>query len=132
MTASVAPSGEASALQTRITTPDTPIATGTPIPSTAACTGSRARSGTAWYVTLIEVRVVPSVSAMSAMRAAETVSRSAIEPAPAAARTTSIATANAPSTNGLAVMPIRSPNRRSSGPASRNRNAMLAMLMAAV
>ena len=66
------------------------------------------------------------------MRAAVTVSSRASDPPPAAASTTSIATANAPSTNGLAVIPSRSPNRRSSGPASRNRNAMLATLIAAV
>ncbi len=64
-------------------TPEIPIATGTPIPSTAACTDSRRRAGRTWYIALIDVRVVPSVRAMSAMRAADTVASSASDAPPA-------------------------------------------------
>ena len=46
----------------------------------------RLRSGTTWYIALIDVRVVPSVRAMSAMRAADTTASSATEPPPAAAQ----------------------------------------------
>ena len=49
-------------------TPVTPIATGTPTPSTTACTARRSPIGTTWNAALIDVRVVPSVAAMSAMR----------------------------------------------------------------
>ena len=45
-----------------------PIATGTPTPSTTVCTASRSSTGTTWYAVLIDVRVVPSVAVMSAMR----------------------------------------------------------------
>ena len=45
-----------------------PIATGTPTPSTIACTASRSSARTTWYAALIEVRVVASVVVRSAMR----------------------------------------------------------------
>ncbi len=115
-----------------MSTPEMPIATGTPIPSTAVCTDRRSRSGSTWYVALMDVRVVPSVRAMSAMRAADTVARSANDVPPLTAWTTTMATAKTVSTSGLAAMPSLRPKRRSKGPASTNRNAMLTAFMTAV
>ena len=128
----VAARANGSALSTMMSTPEIPIATGTPIPSTAVWTDRRVRSGSTWYIALIEVRVVPSVRAMSAMRAADTVARSASDAPPLDARTTIIPMAKIVTTSGLAVMPSRRPNRRSSGPATANRKAMLTTFMTAV
>ena len=48
VTTMVAVRANGSALRTRMRTPEIPIATGTPIPSTAVWTDSRARSGSTW------------------------------------------------------------------------------------
>ena len=89
---------------TRISTPETPIANGTPIPSTVVWTARRPRPGRTWYIALIEVRVVPSVSAMSAIRVADTIASRASEPAPVSASTTSMPTAKTVTTNGFAAI----------------------------
>ena len=81
---------------------------------------------------MIEVRVVPSVRAISAMRAADTTANSAIEPPPVAASTTIINALNTVIARGFAAIPSLRPKRRSSGPATKNRNVMLTMFMAAV
>ncbi len=117
---------------TRISTPEMPIANGTPIPSTVVWTARRPRPGRTWYIALIEVRVVPSVSAMSAIRVAEAIASSASEPAPDSAYTTSMPTARIVTTNGFATTPSLSPNRCRSGPASTNRKAMATAFMTAV
>ena len=115
-----------------MSTPEIAIAIGTPMPSTAAWSDRRPRSGSTWYVALIEVRVMPSVSAMSAMRAADTVASRAIDVPPLTALTATMARAKTVSTSGLALIPSRRPKRRSRGPASRNRKPMDAMFMTAV
>jgi hypothetical protein len=80
----------------------------------------------------MDVRVVPSVRAMSAIRAADTTASSAIEAPPLMALTATIAPANSVRTSGFAAMPSRRPYRRRRGPASRTRNPMLTMFITAV
>ena len=109
-----------------------PIANGTPIPSTVVCTARRPRSGSTWYVALIEVRVVPSVSAMSAIRARTRSRAGRASVPPLSAYTTSIPTARIVTTNGFAAMPSRSPKRAAAGQRARARKAIATTFMTAV
>ena len=124
--------GDGSALRASTSRPEALIATGTPVPSIVACAGSRRRSGSTWYIALIDVRVVPSVSAMSRMRAVETATSRATDAPPETPSTTSMTTLTASRTTGLAEIPRRRPYRRISGPATRTRNAMLTTFITAV
>ena len=73
---------------------------------------------------LIDVRVMPSVRAMSAIRAADTIASSAKEaPPPTALTATMPRAAKTVRTSGLAAMPAGRPKRRRRGPASRDQEA---------
>ena len=124
--------GDGKALRASTSRPEALIATGTPVPSIVAWAGSRRRSGSTWYMALIDVRVVPSVSAMSRIRAADTATSRATDAPPEAPRTTSMTTLATSRTTGLAEIPRRSPYRRRSGPATSTRNAMLTTFITAV
>ena len=113
-------------------TPVTPIATGTPTPSTTACTASRSPIGTTWNAALIDVRVVPSVAAMSAMRSTPASTKSPNEAALPPAAMTAITASTTATTAGLKTSPRRRPNRRISGPARSARKRMSTRLSTAV
>ena len=111
-----------SAFITSSTTPVAPMATGTPMPSTLAWTAIRSSTGSTWKTALIEPRVMPSLSAMSTIRADTTMENSASDDAPGPRAATSIAIVSTVTTAGLATRPRRSPNRNSSQPANTARN----------
>ena len=102
------------------------------MPSTTACTASRSSTGTIWYEALIDVRVVPSVATMSAMRTTPASTKTPKVAAPGPAATTAMTASTAVMTAGFRTSPSRKPNRRINGPARRARKRMSATFRTAV
>ena len=93
------------------------------MPSTLAWTAIRSSTGSTWNTALMEPRVMPSLNAMSTIRAVTTMANSASDDGPGPRTAISIAIVSAVTAAGLATRPRRSPNRSRSQAASTARNA---------
>src|SRR5215469_7610935 len=129
MTYHMMPSPSAAKIRTR--PPTAAMAAGSPAASTDVCASRRSAGASAWYVALIDVRLVPSVSAISDTWALHTSTKNAVVADPATAPVTTLAVATTTTATGLAASPRRTPNRRSRRPAKSTTKAMLTVFMSA-